>query len=136
MTTPSKKSNALPPQPPKPEADPGPLQQTPTPFVSSQPEQHAETTTRDGVDVAITAEGEVVPVHPTNPNPTNLGGIIDRDFVGTEREPVYAFAGTINGENVYDCDQSGALVRESMIPAHNRWIGLVNGVLNYNGVQT
>lgn len=69
---------------------------------------------------------------PNNPQALGLGGIVDKDFVGTHAPVEFIFVGTSMGN---ECNQCGTMVRTSGEDQHRTFHGLVNGVLDYNGVQ-
>lgn len=63
-------------------------------------------------------------------------GIIDRDFVGNQNEPIFTFAGTsMAGENLVECDQCGCLLKDSAKNKHVIHHGILNRLADYCGVQ-
>lgn len=62
-------------------------------------------------------------------------GIVDHDFVGNHTTPTYFHAGSMGGQNVTECNQCGAMVRDAYQVAHNVHHGILNGVADYNGIQ-
>jgi hypothetical protein len=84
--------------------------------------------------VDSTLDPTPVPYVPTAKAET-LGGIIDRDFIGRRQDPIFSHVGSMGGQNVYDCDQCGGLVREDRQNVHSAHHAVVNGAANRVGVQ-
>lgn len=63
----------------------------------------------------------------------NSGGIIDNSIQPTK--PVYTHAGSMGGQNTWDCDLCGATIRDTFQTQHDAFHAQVAGVLRYTGVR-
>lgn len=61
------------------------------------------------------------------------GGMIDKSITPTK--PVYVHAGSMGGQNAWDCDLCGAVVRDAFQNQHDAFHAQVAGVLRYTGVR-